>query len=74
MRRLPSERAAQAGSRTDSTMADELRVPVSVGELMDNITILQIKSERIASPAQLDNVRRELEAGTVMLSPSLVLV
>jgi hypothetical protein len=33
-----------------------------VGELMDKITILQIKSERIADPAKLANVNSELEA------------
>ncbi len=38
----------------------EIRVPVSVGELIDKITILEIKSERIKDPAKLDNVRREL--------------
>ena len=38
----------------------EIRVPVSVGELIDKITILEIKSERIKDPAKLENVRREL--------------
>jgi vacuolar-type H+-ATPase subunit I/STV1 len=37
-------------------------IPVSVGELADKITILQIKSERIADPAKLTNVRSELNA------------
>lgn len=41
-----------------------MMVPVSVGELLDKITILQIKSERISDPAKLDNVRRELDALT----------
>jgi len=40
----------------------ELLVPVSFGELLDKIAILQIKSERIEDPAKLDNVRRELSA------------
>jgi hypothetical protein len=31
-----------------------------VGELIDKITILEIKSERIKDPAKLENVRREL--------------
>jgi len=35
---------------------------VSVGELLDKITILQIKSERIPDEAKLVNVRRELGA------------
>jgi hypothetical protein len=38
-----------------------LKVEVSVGELLDKITILEIKSERITDPAKLDNVTRELE-------------
>lgn len=37
-------------------------VPVSWGELLDKITILQIKAERIADPAKRDNVERELVA------------
>jgi hypothetical protein len=40
----------------------EIVVPVSFGELLDKIAILQIKSERIADPAKLANVRRELSA------------
>ncbi len=36
--------------------------PVSWGELLDKYTILVIKSERLADPAQAANVRRELEA------------
>lgn len=34
--------------------------PLSWGELIDKITILEIKSERIASPAALSNVHKEL--------------
>lgn len=37
-------------------------VPVSWGELLDKITILEIKSERIADQAKRANVGRELEA------------
>lgn len=40
----------------------EILVPVSFGELIDKITILEIKSERISDPAKLVNVRRELDA------------
>jgi hypothetical protein len=43
-------------------MTDVITVPVSFGEVLDKITILEIKSERIADPAKLANVRRELEA------------
>jgi hypothetical protein len=35
-------------------------IPVSSGELLDKITILEIKSERIGDPAKLANVRHEL--------------
>ena len=41
---------------------NEIRVPVSFGELIDKITILEIKSERIEDAAKLANVRRELDA------------
>jgi len=41
---------------------DEIRVPVSPGELLDKITILRIKSRRMADLNKLANVRRELEA------------
>ena len=37
-------------------------VPVSWGELIDKITILEIKAERIADPAKRANVARELAA------------
>ncbi|PLW83667.1 hypothetical protein CWI75_04770 [Kineobactrum sediminis] len=43
-------------------MTDVITVPVSFGEVLDKITILEIKSERIADPAKVANVRRELEA------------
>ncbi len=38
-----------------------LKVPVSYGEVLDKITILEIKSERIVDTAKLSNVRRELD-------------
>ena len=40
----------------------EILVPVSFGELLDKIAILQIKSERMNDEAKLANVRKELEA------------
>jgi hypothetical protein len=36
-------------------------VPVSFGELVDKISILRIKSERIPNPEKLGNVRTELQ-------------
>ena len=38
----------------------ELLVPVSPGELIDKITILEIKSQRMTDPVKLANVRTEL--------------
>jgi Family of unknown function (DUF6165) len=35
-------------------------IPVAVGELIDKISILEIKSERITDPDKLRNVRLEL--------------
>ncbi len=43
-------------------MSAEILVPVSFGELLDKISILQIKSERISDAAKLVNVHRELSA------------
>ena len=40
----------------------EILVPVSFGELLDKISILQIKSERMSDAAKLVNVRHELSA------------
>ncbi|MBE0566234.1 MAG: hypothetical protein IH621_09770 [Krumholzibacteria bacterium] len=37
------------------------RIEVPVGELLDKITILEIKAERIADPAKAANVRAELD-------------
>jgi hypothetical protein len=43
-------------------MNNEIKVPVSPGELLDKITILRIKSQRMSDPQKLHNVRLELEA------------
>lgn len=51
--RLVSEMA-----RTDG---DLVLIPSSVGELIDKLTILAIKAERIADPAKLANIRTELD-------------
>jgi hypothetical protein len=39
----------------------DITVPISPGELIDKITILRIKSRRIADDAKLKNVRLELD-------------
>jgi hypothetical protein len=44
------------------TGSEDILVPISVGELMDKITILELKSERIKNRGQLDNIVRELGA------------
>lgn len=41
--------------------------PISVGELVDKITILLIKQERISTPAKLININLELEQLTTIL-------
>ncbi len=38
---------------------EEILVPTSPGELIDKLTILRLKTERIADPAKLANVRHE---------------
>jgi len=40
---------------------ENILVPVSPGEVLDKITILEIKSERMQDEAKLVNVRLELE-------------
>lgn len=52
----------------------EILIPVSFGELLDKISILQIKSERITDVAKLANVRKELSAleQTWMAHPAAV--
>lgn len=40
---------------------NEILIPISPGELLDKITILQIKAERITDPAKVENVKTELE-------------
>ena len=39
-----------------------LQVPLSVGEVLDKITILEIKSERIGDADKLKNIHNELNA------------
>jgi len=48
------------------THSAAILVEVGAGELLDKITILLIKAEKISDPAKLANIKREFEA----LSPS----
>jgi hypothetical protein len=41
-------------------MSSKVLVPISVGELYDKISILEIKSERLTDPAKLGNVNYEM--------------
>ena len=40
---------------------ENIHVPVSPGEVLDKITILEIKSERMTDPGKVANVRVELK-------------
>ena len=40
---------------------ENIKVPVSPGEVLDKITILEIKSERMNDPEKVANVRVELQ-------------
>lgn len=46
-----------------------LSIPVSHGELIDKITILRIKLEKISDPVKLDFIRRELHALEIVAEP-----
>ena len=45
-----------------------LNVPVFVGEVVDKVTILEIKSDRISDEAKLRNIRAELDQLRPMVS------
>jgi Family of unknown function (DUF6165) len=45
-----------------TTRDGEMTVPVSIGEVVDKITILEIKSDRLRDEAKLRNVHEELRA------------
>lgn len=55
-------------------MTSTITVEIAPGELIDKITILQIKLERMSDPAKLANVRIELEtlatARDAVIAPS----
>lgn len=52
--------SAQLKTHADSVAS--VRVEISPGELIDKITILEIKEQRIRDKTKLANIRRELEA------------
>ena len=48
-----------------------IEVPVSAGELVDKLTILEIKSERIKDAGKLVNIRREFAGLSAIVDPML---
>lgn len=54
--RMPSRSAMHC-----SGMMNRITIPISIGELIDKITILEIKSARIRDVDKLRNVRKELD-------------
>jgi hypothetical protein len=62
----PQERdAARTAARSPQASESAARgvslVPISFGELIDKITILKIKAQRIHDPAKVSNIRNELQ-------------
>ena len=45
----------------ESPSAQPIMAPIAIGELIDKITILEIKAERIHDPDKVSNVRAELD-------------
>jgi hypothetical protein len=58
--KLLSNQTASGGSAVRDRSKLQPQMQVSWGELLDKITILEIKSERLSSPVSVENVRREL--------------
>jgi hypothetical protein len=48
-----------------------LTAPLSLGELIDRLTILEIKAQRIAAPSKRAHVRRERDALAVIAAPHM---
>jgi len=46
----------------------EILVPISLGELYDKITILEIKKEKISDDNKLKNIKKELEELSMILN------
>ncbi|HJT78306.1 MAG TPA: DUF6165 family protein [Gemmataceae bacterium] len=59
---IASLAAALQEAADNRRRARPLLVEVAAGDLLDRLTILEIKSERIRNPAKLRHVRAELEA------------
>jgi len=55
------DQSTNPNSSADRLPAGTAYAPIAFGELVDKISILEIKSDRIADPAKNLNVKRELE-------------
>ena len=60
-----------ASLRMANVHVQTLLTPVSIGELIDKITILEIKAERITEAGKLANVRTELDGLLPLLQQQL---
>ena len=51
-----------------------MKIEVSIGEVIDKITILQIKEERIKDPTKLEHIKKELDIleNTLILSELII--
>ncbi len=54
--------SAIARGHSKQSSSINIKVPFSVSEVIDTVTILEIKSERISDEATLKNVATEVEA------------
>jgi tetratricopeptide (TPR) repeat protein len=54
--------AAELRQKLAPSPGTAIAVPIAAGELIDKITILEIKADRITEPSKLRNVRTELAA------------
>ena len=60
-----------AATKTAAPSASHIAVPISPGELIDKITICQIKTERMTEPVKLRNVNHELSLLLASLQQSV---
>jgi hypothetical protein len=56
-----SNRCTVASKRGGNVMT-QIQIPVSLGDLIDRITVLEIKAERISDESKLSHVQAELAA------------
>jgi len=52
----------------------EIVIPVPIGDVVDKLTILEIKNERITDPSRLTYIKSEIELLTGVLSSSGIVI